>query len=586
MTDRWYESKRGNGAERPSNFDSLAEALRRSTADAPLRSDDSDPNRHANILSGELPNVDDTLSLLLRAVESASIAETDSTIKAETQTLGQKPAEPNLGAAKVSQIDLAADVPPSLKTKADPATVSEADPPVISRSRKRSTTPRKPRKAPFVAPEPVFEPLPADEQATHRQFAGSQNGDVAASIVQPGNGSKLKPAALDGTDLGFSAPPQQTPVAATAVAGSTAAMSAATSPLVHPVPSPDLVPVPPKAADTVPTATSAKTQPVPPLEDWSIGEGSEAKTRARRVIPPVEEPAQPAAKAKSELPPPAPVMPVIRPLAEVLSSAPPVRLAPVARAVPANPPANVAKLPSNPVPPASTDGERRGPVLAPAKPTPSTQSQPMANAGNHNPVAPVRLPLGMPRLATTAPSRNAPPKPAPTTRPKNGGRRFGISLKAVSGLLDRVEVWLEKTLVDQQPPSELARTPKWDRRRGDRISKPALVAFYWTGDRPQPRPVSNISHSGVYVVTTDHWYPGTRLCVTLQKSDVEKGVPGSSIAVDCEVVRMGDDGVGFVFMTGKNDPLHGQHRPVARKHEVDLFVKGLAVLQGHKVVTM
>lgn len=90
-----------------------------------------------------------------------------------------------------------------------------------------------------------------------------------------------------------------------------------------------------------------------------------------------------------------------------------------------------------------------------------------------------------------------------------------------------------------------------DRRRASRLPAPDLVAYYWTGGAPKAYKLGNVSGSGLYLLTEERWLPGTRIVMTLQK--VRDGRSDSARSeeisrVESEVVRWGEDGVGFHFV--------------------------------------
>jgi hypothetical protein len=87
-----------------------------------------------------------------------------------------------------------------------------------------------------------------------------------------------------------------------------------------------------------------------------------------------------------------------------------------------------------------------------------------------------------------------------------------------------------------------------NRRRGQRISIPGLVAFYWTGGAPTPHEIVNISHSGLYLRSKEMWSPDTVLRMTLERPDAEEG-ERKSIAVLARVVRSDEGGVAHEFIT-------------------------------------
>jgi len=78
---------------------------------------------------------------------------------------------------------------------------------------------------------------------------------------------------------------------------------------------------------------------------------------------------------------------------------------------------------------------------------------------------------------------------------------------------------------------------------------PGLVAYFWTGGSPRPHPVSNISTSGLYLITKERWLPETVLLMNLQNVSTESDDPPDSISVLSQVVRMDEDGVGLKFVT-------------------------------------
>ena len=86
-----------------------------------------------------------------------------------------------------------------------------------------------------------------------------------------------------------------------------------------------------------------------------------------------------------------------------------------------------------------------------------------------------------------------------------------------------------------------------DRRRGERLPVPGLVAYYWTGGAPQAYQLGNVSRSGLYLLTEERWLPGTRIVMTLQKEKREANSEDIS-RVESKVIRWGEDGVGCEFV--------------------------------------
>jgi hypothetical protein len=118
------------------------------------------------------------------------------------------------------------------------------------------------------------------------------------------------------------------------------------------------------------------------------------------------------------------------------------------------------------------------------------------------------------------------PKPRATRELKQPLKKERLSL------LERLQRWLEGPRLDGQ-------------RRGVRRSEPGLMAFYWSGGGPEPHEVANISESGFYVRTKDHWSPDTLVRMILQR----KADPRHSIRILARVVRVDKGGVGHEFVT-------------------------------------
>ncbi len=87
-----------------------------------------------------------------------------------------------------------------------------------------------------------------------------------------------------------------------------------------------------------------------------------------------------------------------------------------------------------------------------------------------------------------------------------------------------------------------------DPRRKPRLYNPPLTALFWTGGPLYPHRVSDISSSGLYLLTRTRWSPGTRLSMALRRTDRAFESPGSWLIADYLVVRRGPDGFGGVFI--------------------------------------
>jgi hypothetical protein len=115
-----------------------------------------------------------------------------------------------------------------------------------------------------------------------------------------------------------------------------------------------------------------------------------------------------------------------------------------------------------------------------------------------------------------------------------------------------------------------------DQRRSHREPIKNLVASFWTGGPPAMHAIRDISATGLFVVTTERWYLGTVIRMTLTKADVESGEVEDSICVCAEAVRWGNDGVGLKFLlnSGKNKIREGGQEGADRE-QLDRFLKGV-----------
>jgi hypothetical protein len=109
---------------------------------------------------------------------------------------------------------------------------------------------------------------------------------------------------------------------------------------------------------------------------------------------------------------------------------------------------------------------------------------------------------------------------------------------------------------EEEKPSRKVRFLRWlfpklappDRRRGERLPEPGLVAYYWTGGSPNSYPLGDVSSSGLYLITDERWLPGTRIVMTLQRSNPDAAKIDDACKVESTVVRWGEDGVGCEFV--------------------------------------
>jgi hypothetical protein len=106
----------------------------------------------------------------------------------------------------------------------------------------------------------------------------------------------------------------------------------------------------------------------------------------------------------------------------------------------------------------------------------------------------------------------------------------------------------------QAAPSGFAKLGRWlfsepaDPRSNSRKPVPGLVAHFFTGGAPQAHEIRDVSPTGLYVVTTERWYPGTVIRMTLSKPDIGQSPTDRSITIQARAVRWGNDGVGLQFL--------------------------------------
>jgi hypothetical protein len=84
---------------------------------------------------------------------------------------------------------------------------------------------------------------------------------------------------------------------------------------------------------------------------------------------------------------------------------------------------------------------------------------------------------------------------------------------------------------------------------------PGLVAYYWTGGSAHK--VADMSATGLYLVTNERWAPGTLIQMTLHKEGDSDDPAENSISVMSQLVRWGENGVGFSFIHADNKDVIG-----------------------------
>ncbi len=87
-----------------------------------------------------------------------------------------------------------------------------------------------------------------------------------------------------------------------------------------------------------------------------------------------------------------------------------------------------------------------------------------------------------------------------------------------------------------------------DRRHALRRPDPPILTYYWDGSTPVAHRLRDISSMGMYVYTTERWYLGTVIALTLQPEQQPEVESRGHLSLKCKVVRHGADGVGMEFI--------------------------------------
>jgi hypothetical protein len=151
---------------------------------------------------------------------------------------------------------------------------------------------------------------------------------------------------------------------------------------------------------------------------------------------------------------------------------------------------------------------------------------------------PTEIPTA-PTLPPLSPERAYPPESEPATaEPPAPTYRIPDNRK-----------WWQKLLSDEPA----------DPRKAHREALKGLVAYFFTGGRPVPYAVRDISASGLFVFTSESWYQGTVVRMTL--TDERQRTAERSITLHAKVVRCTGDGFGLQFLfpqkrNGRYDSAH------------------------------
>jgi hypothetical protein len=117
-----------------------------------------------------------------------------------------------------------------------------------------------------------------------------------------------------------------------------------------------------------------------------------------------------------------------------------------------------------------------------------------------------------------------------------------------------------------------------DARKSARLPVAGLVAHFFTGGAPVAHEIRDVSSTGLYVITTERWYPGTIIRMTLSKPDVGQPPAERSITIQAESMRWGNDGVGLRFVLaapGKSAQGMSNELGAIDSRQLGQFLKGV-----------
>jgi len=86
-------------------------------------------------------------------------------------------------------------------------------------------------------------------------------------------------------------------------------------------------------------------------------------------------------------------------------------------------------------------------------------------------------------------------------------------------------------------------------QRSQRRSTEGFAASYWTGSAMKEAYVSNISSTGVLLLTDEAWHPGKVVSLTLQRKGPLEMNPEHRMTWQARVVRREGDGIGLTFIS-------------------------------------
>jgi hypothetical protein len=99
------------------------------------------------------------------------------------------------------------------------------------------------------------------------------------------------------------------------------------------------------------------------------------------------------------------------------------------------------------------------------------------------------------------------------------------------------------------------RLPFVYRPRAERRESPALVAIHWEGRTPRQNQVANLSSSGAYLLTREHWNPGEIVSLTFQRKGALENPTSTRFTLQVKTIRRDNNGVGVTYMLPKQAEL-------------------------------
>ena len=90
-----------------------------------------------------------------------------------------------------------------------------------------------------------------------------------------------------------------------------------------------------------------------------------------------------------------------------------------------------------------------------------------------------------------------------------------------------------------------------DRRRDGRVFAGDLDISYWTGVQKKRVMVKDVSPTGIFILTDDHWLPGTNVLLTMRnahRQSLFEGSPRPEVRLPAKATRIGEEGVGLSFV--------------------------------------